>query len=101
MLKLEDCWLKVIYLFSALGSNSSFFAFSIQALSKALTEEQLVYLRAQFRLLEPNRDGHISLDNFKMVIFCFNVNSCSYYVCNLCFVCVRGLSFQHNLLIST
>lgn len=32
-----------------------------------------MYLRAQFRLLEPNRDGHVSLDNFKMVSFCFTV----------------------------
>ncbi|MCH93928.1 CDPK-related kinase 3-like, partial [Trifolium medium] len=39
---------------------------AVKALSKALTEDQLVYLRAQFRLLEPNRDGHVSLDNFKM-----------------------------------
>lgn len=27
-----------------------------------------MYLRAQFRLLEPNRDGHVSLDNFKMAL---------------------------------
>ncbi|KAJ1390815.1 Serine/threonine-protein kinase, active site [Sesbania bispinosa] len=39
-----------------------------KALSKALTEDQLVYLRAQFRLLEPNRDGHVTLDNFKMAL---------------------------------
>ena len=42
-----------------------------QALSKALTEDELVYLRAQFMLLEPNQDGRISLDNFKMVIYFF------------------------------
>ncbi|CAK8544956.1 unnamed protein product [Lathyrus sativus] len=41
---------------------------ALKALSKALTEDQLVYLRAQFRLLEPNRDGHVSLDNFKMAL---------------------------------
>jgi serine/threonine protein kinase len=41
---------------------------AVKALSKALTEDQLVYLRAQFRLLEPNRDGHVSLDNFKMAL---------------------------------
>ncbi|OMO70240.1 hypothetical protein COLO4_28675 [Corchorus olitorius] len=38
------------------------------ALSKALTEDVLVYLRAQFRLLEPNRDGSVSLENFKMAL---------------------------------
>ncbi|XWS31997.1 hypothetical protein CRYUN_Cryun23aG0122700 [Craigia yunnanensis] len=43
---------------------------ALKALSKALTEDELVYLRAQFRLLEPNRDGSVSLENFKMVIDC-------------------------------
>ncbi|XP_061370384.1 CDPK-related kinase 3-like [Gastrolobium bilobum] len=41
---------------------------AVKALSKALTEDELPYLRAQFRLLEPNREGHISLDNFKMAL---------------------------------
>ncbi|KAL2336252.1 hypothetical protein Fmac_010698 [Flemingia macrophylla] len=41
---------------------------AVKALSKALPEDELPYLRAQFRLLEPNRDGHISLDNFKMAL---------------------------------
>ncbi|KAE8681572.1 CDPK-related kinase 4 [Hibiscus syriacus] len=39
-----------------------------KALSKALTEDELVYLRAQFTLLEPNRDGSVSLENFKMAL---------------------------------
>lgn len=38
-----------------------------QALSKALTEDQLFYLGSQFKLLAPNREGHISFDNFRMV----------------------------------
>ncbi|KAJ1408375.1 EF-hand domain [Sesbania bispinosa] len=50
---------------------------ALKALSKALTEDELPYLRAQFRLLEPNRDGHISLENFKMVIYCFTNKSSS------------------------
>ncbi|PSS03908.1 CDPK-related kinase [Actinidia chinensis var. chinensis] len=41
---------------------------ALKALSKALTEDELVYLRAQFMLLEPNQDGRISLDNFKMAL---------------------------------
>ncbi|KAG7994790.1 hypothetical protein I3843_01G076100 [Carya illinoinensis] len=41
---------------------------ALKALSKALTEDELVYLRAQFNLLEPNRDGRISLENFKMAL---------------------------------
>ncbi|GAB2293926.1 CDPK- kinase 4 [Dionaea muscipula] len=38
---------------------------ALKALSKALTEDELVYLKAQFRLLEP-KDGFISLENFKV-----------------------------------
>ncbi|XAR52161.1 Non-specific serine/threonine protein kinase [Bertholletia excelsa] len=38
-----------------------------KALSKALTEDELIYLRAQFRLLEP-KDGCVSLDNFRMAL---------------------------------
>ncbi|KAK6919922.1 Protein kinase domain, partial [Dillenia turbinata] len=41
---------------------------ALKALSKALTEDELVYLRAQFSLLEPNGDGHVSLDNFRMAL---------------------------------
>ncbi|KAG5251654.1 hypothetical protein OIU76_007876 [Salix suchowensis] len=41
---------------------------ALKALSKALTEDELVYLRAQFNLLEPNGDGSVSLDNFKMAL---------------------------------
>ena len=44
-----------------------FTSYNFQALSKALTENELIYLRAQFRLLEPDGDGRISLQNFKMV----------------------------------
>ncbi|KAF8379787.1 hypothetical protein HHK36_029236 [Tetracentron sinense] len=41
---------------------------ALKALSKALTEDELMYLRAQFRLLEPNKDGHVSLDNFRVAL---------------------------------
>ncbi|KAJ6729635.1 SERINE/THREONINE-PROTEIN KINASE [Salix viminalis] len=41
---------------------------ALKALSKALTEDELVYLRAQFNLLEPKGDGSVSLDNFKMAL---------------------------------
>ncbi|KAJ6343934.1 hypothetical protein OIU76_005636 [Salix suchowensis] len=43
-------------------------ALTLKALSKALTEDELVYLRAQFSLLEPNGDGSVSLDNFRMAL---------------------------------
>ncbi|GAB2291108.1 Cyclin-dependent kinase 4 [Dionaea muscipula] len=41
---------------------------ALKALSKALTEDELVYLRAQFMLLEPNRDGSVSLENFRLAL---------------------------------
>jgi serine/threonine protein kinase len=41
---------------------------ALKALSKGLTEDELGYLRAQFRLLEPNKDGRVSLDNFKTAL---------------------------------
>ncbi|CAA3022051.1 CDPK-related kinase 3-like [Olea europaea var. sylvestris] len=40
---------------------------ALKALSKALTEDEFVYLKAQFMLLEP-KDGLVSLDNFKMTL---------------------------------
>ncbi|CAH8266204.1 unnamed protein product [Arabidopsis lyrata] len=41
---------------------------ALKALAKALTENELVYLRAQFLLLGPNKDGSVSLENFKMAL---------------------------------
>ncbi|OVA04750.1 Protein kinase domain [Macleaya cordata] len=41
---------------------------ALKALSRALTEDELVYLRAQFKLLEPHRDGRVSLENFRMAL---------------------------------
>ncbi|CAK9158227.1 unnamed protein product [Ilex paraguariensis] len=40
---------------------------ALKALSKALTEDELIYLRAQFNLLEP-KDGCVSLDNFRSAL---------------------------------
>ncbi|CAJ2667370.1 unnamed protein product [Trifolium pratense] len=39
---------------------------ALKALSKALPDEELTYLRAQFSLLEP-RDGFVSLENFTVM----------------------------------
>ncbi|CAN4108480.1 unnamed protein product [Withania somnifera] len=41
---------------------------ALKALSKAVTEDELVYLRAQFMLLEPSKDGRVSLENFRMAL---------------------------------
>ncbi|XP_028806628.1 CDPK-related kinase 4 [Neltuma alba] len=40
---------------------------ALKALSKALTEDELVFLRAQFSLLEPN-NGFVSLENFRAAL---------------------------------
>lgn len=40
---------------------------ALKALSKALMEDQLIYLRAQFNLLEP-KDGCVSLENFRTAL---------------------------------
>ncbi|CAN6192733.1 unnamed protein product [Urochloa humidicola] len=40
---------------------------ALKALSKALSEDELLYLRLQFKLLEP-RDGFVSLDNFRTAL---------------------------------
>ncbi|KAK4749739.1 hypothetical protein SAY87_027188 [Trapa incisa] len=44
--------------------TSPFKRAALKALAKALTEDELVFLRAQFNLLEPT-DGYVSFDNFK------------------------------------
>ncbi|WOK98999.1 CDPK-related kinase 3-like isoform X1 [Canna indica] len=41
---------------------------ALKALSKTLTEKELVYIRSQFNLLEPDRDGFISFANFRTAL---------------------------------
>ncbi|XP_078171254.1 CDPK-related kinase 3-like [Carex rostrata] len=41
---------------------------ALKALSKALTEEELIYLRLQFDLLQPNKDDRITYDSFKQAL---------------------------------
>jgi hypothetical protein len=43
-----------------------------QALSKALTVDELIYLKEQFALLEPNKNGTINLENIKAVGILFH-----------------------------
>ncbi|KAJ9546231.1 hypothetical protein OSB04_025938 [Centaurea solstitialis] len=47
---------------------------ALKALSKALTEDELVYLSAQFNHLEP-KDGCVSLDNFKTTSYEINLQA--------------------------
>eukprot|EP00252_Welwitschia_mirabilis_P021595 TRINITY_DN5577_c0_g1_i1.p1 TRINITY_DN5577_c0_g1~~TRINITY_DN5577_c0_g1_i1.p1 ORF type:complete len:577 (+),score=84.95 TRINITY_DN5577_c0_g1_i1:452-2182(+) len=41
---------------------------ALKALAKTLTVDELYYLREQFALLEPNKSGQISLENFKTAL---------------------------------
>ncbi|KAL6642837.1 hypothetical protein ACP70R_021018 [Stipagrostis hirtigluma subsp. patula] len=42
---------------------------ALKALSRAITEDELIYIRAQYNLLEPSsRDGRICIDNFRMAL---------------------------------
>lgn len=42
---------------------------ALKALSRAINEDELIYIRAQYNLLEPNsRDGRICIDNFRMAL---------------------------------
>ncbi|EFJ14849.1 CPK-related protein kinase 3 [Selaginella moellendorffii] len=41
---------------------------ALKALSRTLTEDELIYLRAQFLLLEPSKNGRVSLENFRMAL---------------------------------
>ncbi|KAF2605257.1 hypothetical protein F2Q70_00028691 [Brassica cretica] len=47
---------------------------SHEALAKTLTVQQLAYLREQFTLLEPSKDGYISMQNFKTAILKSSTN---------------------------
>jgi Ca2+-binding EF-hand superfamily protein len=44
-----------------------------QALSKTLTEDDLVYLKEQFALLKPNKNGTISFENIQAVGFLLHI----------------------------
>jgi hypothetical protein len=49
--------------------SSSMKRAALKALSKTLMEEDLVYLRAQFLFLEPNKNGRVTFENFRTVHF--------------------------------
>ncbi|KAL8148465.1 CDPK-related kinase 3-like [Apium graveolens] len=46
---------------------TSFKRAALKALSKALTQDHIIYLRAQFNHLEP-KDGFVTLDNFRLAL---------------------------------
>ncbi|WZZ55751.1 hypothetical protein YC2023_055858 [Brassica napus] len=48
---------------------------ALAALAKTITVQQLAYLREQFTLLEPSKDGYISMQNFKTAILKSSTNA--------------------------
>jgi serine/threonine protein kinase len=59
----------IIYkLMRAYISSSSLRKSALRALAKTLTANQLFYLREQFELLGPNKNGYISLQNLKTAL---------------------------------
>lgn len=48
--------------------SSSLRKAALRALSKTLTIDDLVYLKGQFNLLEPNKNGCITLENIRMAL---------------------------------
>ncbi|XP_030466661.1 CDPK-related kinase 5-like [Syzygium oleosum] len=48
--------------------SSSLRRAALKALAKTLTVDELVYLREQFTLLEPNKSGSITLENLKLAL---------------------------------
>ncbi|KAH9675343.1 CDPK-related kinase 7 [Citrus sinensis] len=58
----------IVYkLIKAYISSSSLRKAALGALAKTLTVPQLAYLREQFTLLAPNKNGFISMQNYKMI----------------------------------
>ncbi|KAF8679264.1 hypothetical protein HU200_046042 [Digitaria exilis] len=57
----------IFRLIKAYIRSSSLRKAALRALSKTLTVDELFYLKAQFSLLEPDRNGCITLDNIRML----------------------------------
>ncbi|CAN1343657.1 CDPK-related kinase 5 [Linum perenne] len=58
----------VFKLMKAYMRSSSLRKAALRALSKTLSVDELFYLKEQFALLEPNKNGTISLDNIKSAL---------------------------------
>ncbi|CAI0553733.1 unnamed protein product [Linum tenue] len=81
----------VFKLMKAYMRSSSLRKAALRALSKTLTVDELFFLKEQFALLEPNKNGTISLDNIKS----WGVVSRNSSFCSLLLICLR---FQLNAL---
>ncbi|KAE8701213.1 CDPK-related protein kinase [Hibiscus syriacus] len=60
--------IQIFKLLKAYLRSSSLRKAALRALSKTLTVDELFYLKEQFQLLEPNKNGSISLENIKVVL---------------------------------
>ncbi|XP_054809046.1 CDPK-related kinase 5 [Prosopis cineraria] len=58
----------IFKLMKAYMRSSSLRKAALRALSKTLTADELFYLKEQFTLLQPNKNGTISLENIKAVM---------------------------------
>ncbi|CAL5071728.1 unnamed protein product [Urochloa decumbens] len=58
----------IFRLIKAYIRSSSLRKAALRSLSKTLTVDELFYLKAQFSLLEPDRNGCITLDNIRMAL---------------------------------
>ncbi|GAV61364.1 Pkinase domain-containing protein [Cephalotus follicularis] len=58
----------IFRLMKAYMLSSSLRKAAFRALSKVLTVDELFYLKEQFALLEPNKNGSINLDNIRMAL---------------------------------
>ncbi|XP_027360537.1 CDPK-related kinase 5-like [Abrus precatorius] len=58
----------IFKLMKAYMRSSSLRKAALRALSKTLTVDELIYFKEQFALLEPNKNGTISLENIKAVL---------------------------------
>ncbi|KAL4367619.1 hypothetical protein GQ457_05G007020 [Hibiscus cannabinus] len=60
--------IQIFKLLKAYLRSSSLRKAALRALSKTLTADELFYLKEQFALLEPNKNGTISIENIKAVL---------------------------------
>uniref|UniRef100_A0A2C9U7B0 Protein kinase domain-containing protein n=1 Tax=Manihot esculenta TaxID=3983 RepID=A0A2C9U7B0_MANES len=58
----------IFRLMKAYMRSSSLPRAALRALSKTLTVDEIYYLKEQFALLEPNKNGSITLENFRMAL---------------------------------
>ncbi|XP_077224335.1 CDPK-related kinase [Tasmannia lanceolata] len=58
----------IFRLMKAYMRSSSLRKAALRALSKTLTVDELVYLKEQYALLEPNKNGCISIENVRMAL---------------------------------